>query len=309
MNGRWMAVALLVPIIIGAISGCVDIETDGDLEFTDDMGDTIYLNGTPERVITLSPALTELVFAIGGGDLVVACDETSDHPDGVQGLQRVFSWDGMDLEAIIAAEPDIIFMDWTLDVTGDDHRALKEIGLNVYRVYPTSMDDIIQNIIEIGDILDLEEGARVLSDDIEIRLNAVEEEASAIVDRPGVLHISYYDGSSDPWVLTESTFSGGMIDRAGGRCVMTDGSGKGITVSIETIIVADPDIIFTSQSSSWPTSSRSLILSDERLQDVEAVKNGAVYDVEGDLVDRTGPRMIDGLELFQEHITAYAEGA
>ena len=309
MKGKWMAMALLVPIIIGAISGCIDDGTRGDLEFTDDMGDTIYLDGTPERVITLSPALTELVFAIGGGDLVVACDETSDHPAEVEGLQRVFSWDGMDMEAIIAAEPDIIFMDWTLDVTGDDHKALTDIGLNVYRIYPTSMEGILRNIIEIGDILDLESGARVLSDDIEIRLNAVEEAATSIVDRPGVLHISYYDGSSDPWVLTDSTFSGGMIDKAGGRCVISDGSGKGITVSIEAIIVADPDIIFTSQSSSWPTESRNLILSDERLQDIGAVKNGAVYDVEGDLVDRTGPRMIDGLELFQEYIAAYAGGA
>ncbi len=309
MNGKWMAMVLLIPILIGAITGCVEIGTDGELEFIDDMGDTIYLNGTPERVITLSPALTELVFAIGGGDLVVACDDTSDHPTEVSGLQRVFSWNGMDLEAIIAAEPDIIFMDWTLDVTGDDHKALTDIGLNVYRVYPTSMEDIIHNIAEIGDILDLGEGALTLADDIEDRMKIVEEAAAAIEDRPGVLHVSYYDGSTDPWVLTDSTFSGGMIDKAGGSCVMSDGSGKGITASIEAIIVADPDIIFTSQSSSWPTSSRSLILSDERLQDIEAVKNGAVYDVEGDLVDRTGPRMIDGLELFHEYITAYAEGA
>lgn len=304
-----MAMVLLVPILIGAISGCIENGTRGDLEFTDDMGDTIYLDGTPGRVITLTPALTELVFAIGGGDLIVACDDTSDHPDEVQGLERVFSWDGMDMEAIIAAEPDIIFMDWTLDVTGDDHKALTDMGLNVYRVYPTTMDDIIRNIVEIGDILDLEEEAQALSDDIEIRLDAVEEAGAAIEDRPGILHISYYDGASDPWVLTDSTFSGSLIDTAGGRCVISDDTGKGITVSIETIITSNPDIIFTSQSSTWPTESRSLILSDERLQDIEAVKSGAVYDVEGDLVDRTGPRMIDGLELFHEYILAYVEEA
>ena len=91
--------------------------------------------------------------------------------------------------------------------------------------------------------------------------------------------------------------------------MISDDTGKGITVSIETIITSNPDIIFTSQSSTWPTESRSLILSDERLQDIEAVKNGAVYDVEGDLVDRTGPRMIDGLELFHEYILAYVEEA
>jgi iron complex transport system substrate-binding protein len=70
------------------------------------------------------------------------------------------------------------------------------------------------------------------------------------------------------------------------------------------LINLNPDIIFTSQDETWPTPSRDSILGDEALTNVNAIKNDNVIDVNADLVDRPGPRLVDGLELFSEHITS-----
>ena len=78
--------------------------------------------------------------------------------------------------------------------------------------------------------------------------------------------------------------------------------GIAIQTTIENIISLNPDIIFTSQDDVWPTPSRDVILNDDALKDVNAVKNNLVIDVNADLVDRPGPRIVDGLELFSDHI-------
>lgn len=70
------------------------------------------------------------------------------------------------------------------------------------------------------------------------------------------------------------------------------------------MIDLDPDIIFTSQDQTWPTPSRESIINDEALKDITAVKNDMVIDVNADLVDRPGPRLVDGLELFSNYITS-----
>ena len=79
--------------------------------------------------------------------------------------------------------------------------------------------------------------------------------------------------------------------------------GIGIQVTVEQLIDLNPDIIFTSQDDVWPTPSRDAILNDEVLQDLNAVKNNMVIDVNADLIDRPGPRIVDGLELFFDHIS------
>jgi ABC-type Fe3+-hydroxamate transport system substrate-binding protein len=95
-------------------------------------------------------------------------------------------------------------------------------------------------------------------------------------------------------------YAGNLIELAGGRNTIDNSEGVVIQVSLETIIEEDPEVIITSQSSSWPTPSKDTILSDERWEDITAVKEGKVMDIEGNWIDRTGPDLIKGLEAINE---------
>ncbi|MFW3145509.1 MAG: ABC transporter substrate-binding protein [Thermoplasmatota archaeon] len=303
---------LVFGILLASIlaTGCLNEERkEGDLEFFDMLGDRVILDRYPERIVTTTPALTEIVFALGKGDDLVGTDSASDYPAEAGSIRDVFTWEGVDLEKLIAVEPELVLMDKTLDITGDDHAAITAMGIPVYRIYPRTIDELLDSIEGIGEVLDAGDEASELIGDFTGRMGAVEENASRVPDgeRPKVLHVTYYDGLSDPWVSTDSTFSGSLIEKAGGVCAFSEGSGFGIQASLELIVASDPDIILCSQSSTWPSNTRETILSDGNWAEVPAVESGAVFYVEADWCDRTGPRLILGLEEFHSIIMDHIE--
>lgn len=299
------AALLLIAVLM---AGCIDTETVGSIEYVDDMGDTVLIVDDPQRVITLTPGLTEMMFFLGLGDRVVGCDSGSDYPAEVSGIERVHTYMGPDNEKIVSLAPDLILMDKGLDLYNTTYDVLSSLNLPVYRIYPQSIDDMLESIQDIGDIMGASEAAEEKVALLEARITAVEESAASIQadDMPEILHVNYYSTDSDPWVMTDSTISGDLIRKAGGKCAFTDPSGMAVQISVEKIVDDDPDIILTSQSSTWPTESRDLIMSENKFGEVDAVKNGFVRDINGDIVDRGGPRMVDGLEDIHQLILEYA---
>jgi iron complex transport system substrate-binding protein len=217
------------------------------------------------------------------------------------------TFEGVDIEKILAKDPDLIIMDKTLDLSEKNYDKMTSFGMNVFRVYPKNLDDILDNIVLLGEISATSNKASEIVISLQERIDTVKTRGAAISDStsPKVLHVVYYDGASSPWVHTSSTFSGDLISIAGGDVVMKDSSGFSIQITVEELISKDPDIIFTSQDDTWPTPSRDSILNDDLLDSVSAVKNDYVLDLNADLVDRPGPRMIDGLELISNHISDY----
>lgn len=313
-------IAFLVVFGTAMITGCIETDSE-DKEpedqtkdpkvwnFTDPLGGKVVLDGEPEKIVTMTPALTEMVHAVGAFDKVVGCDSSSDMPPEAMNLEHVVSWQGLDSEKLVLLDPDLVIMDKTLDITDTIYTEVKELDIPVYRIYPRNLSDVLDAIIAVGELTDEEENASGIIDDFNQRMNVVEQAAAGIGqdDVPKVLHVTYYDGTSDPWVATDSTFSGSLITIAGGECAVSDSSGYGIQMSLETIIASDPDLILCSQSSSWPTLTRETILGDDRWEEIGAVENGNVFDVEGDWCDRTGPRLILGLEEFHGRILDVAE--
>ncbi|MGA1822156.1 MAG: ABC transporter substrate-binding protein [Thermoplasmatota archaeon] len=288
--------ALLILGIL--ISGCVENVGGGTEEFVDDMGDTVMIVENPQRIITLTPGLTEMMFYLGLGDRVVGCDSGSDYPPEVSKIERVHTYLGPDSEKIVSLSPDLILMDKGLDLFNYTYDALSSLNLPVYRIYPRSIDDMLEIMLDLGEIMGVPEAAREKVSLLEARIDAVEVSAASLPkdDAPEILHVNYYSTDSDPWVMTGSTISGDLIRKAGGKCAIDDSSGMAVQISVEVIVDDNPDIILTSQSAAWPTESRDLILSENKFSDLDAVKNGLVRDISGDIVDRGGPRMVEGLE-------------
>jgi len=293
-------IALL--LLAGMMAGCADDGDEGDIKIADQTGETVTFSETPERIVSLAPSITEILFVLGLEDKIVGIDDASTYPAATADITKVSSWSGLDMEMVISVDPDVIIMDKTLDMSGERYTTLTEYDLVVFQVFPKTFEDVLEQISLIGKLCDVEEKAEEVVDGLQARIDVVE--SKTIDEKPKILYVTYYDGMDNPWVGTDHTFSGDMIEKAGGENIITDNSGICIQVSIETIMDENPDIIFTSQSSSWPTTSRDSILADDNLGQVTAVKNGDVYDIDGDLVDRTGPRLVDGLELMQQYITA-----
>jgi len=309
MEMKWLAFTMLI-LPFAVLAGCIgDTTIEGDLKYMDPLGAEVILEDVPQRIVTLSPALTETVFALGSGDNVIATDDTSNYPPQAADLPNVFSYLGLDLESLISVEPDLVIMDKTLDISEDGYNSIKGAGIPVYRIYPRSVEDVLEAITGIGEITGTEDEAKDLVDDFNSRFDSIKDVVSGWgqQNRSKVLLVSFYDGTSDPWVSTDSTMAGGLIKAAGGVNAVSDDTGIVVQVPVETIVGANPDIIICTQSTVWPTPSRTTILSDEGWKDIQAVKDGQVHDVNGDLVDRTGPRLIEGLEALHGHIFDLAE--
>lgn len=309
MRRLMFVLALSLMIVAVGFAGCLD---GGDEEtytgqFKDQMGNVVDIPEPPDRIISLAPSLTEILFKLHLDGKLVGCDEASASISGAGDLSVVSTWMGLDLEGAVALEPDIVFMDKTLDMSGDIHTAMTEVEITVFVFFPKSMDDMLEQITMIGDICDEGDAGEDLRADLEDRIEDVEAVGSAYTasQKPKVLYVTYYDGLDNPWVGTVSTISADLIKMAGGKNVVSDNTGYVVQVSLETIIAEDPDIIITSQSSTWPTTSREVIMEDDTLKDVSAVKNGKVFDIDGNLIDRPGPRMVDGLEEIHGHIADY----
>jgi iron complex transport system substrate-binding protein len=296
MKRMIMAMALVV-LSMCAVPGCLEEDAKGPSIFMDGTGAALRLNETPLKVISLTPALTEIVFLLGCGDRLVGIDSDSNYPPEASGIEKVSSWQSMNLERIVALGPDLVLMDRTLDSSGERYDALSGVGIPVYRTFPKDLDGLLEDIEGISKVLGVQAKGEDVVSELNGRIDAVAGSAALDVGpRPSVLHIVYYDGGSDPWIMTSSTFSGDLVRTAGGRNAIDDDAGISVQVNLERLIASDPDIIICSQSGLWPTRTRELVLSDPALKDVSAVRSGLVRDLDGDLIDRTGPRLVDGLE-------------
>ena len=275
--------------------------------FRDDSGIIVKVPKKIDTIISLSSSITEILYELELGNNIIGRDSGSNYPPEAQKIDVVMTFEGVDIEKMLVKDPDLIIMDKTLDLSEKNYDKMTSFGMNVFRVYPKKLDDILDNIELLGEISSTSEKATELINSLQERIDAVKTRGAAISDsdRPTVLHVVYYDGSSSPWVHTSSTFSGDLVSLAGGNVMVKDNSGFSIQITIEELISKDPDIIFTSQDETWPTPSRDSILNDSLLDSVSAVKNGYVLDLNADLVDRPGPRMIDGLELIANHISKY----
>jgi len=321
MSSRFMLGLITAVLLITVfIPGCVIEESNEEkpsddellpITVVDDMGDSITISKWPEKIVSLSASATEILYALHLGDKIVGVDSGSDYPSESKNHKVVF--DGftstLNTEELISLDPDLVILHNLLDNSENARKAIRSNGFNLLVLDPVVIDDVLDNILLMGEVTNRHSEAKTLTDSLGKRIDEVKEAGLAInsTSRPKVLYVIYYDGASNPWVSGKHTLVDDQIGKAGGMNAVSGMDGN-FEVNLETIIDEDPDIILTSQSSTWPTVSRSKILEDPVLKTVNAVKNGHVYDIDGDTTDRPGPRSVDGLEEINKIITNMMAG-
>jgi len=254
----------------------------------DQAGREVRVPDHPERVISLAPSLTEIVIALGCGNLLVGATTYSDYPDEAKRLPRVGSYAQPDVERILVLRPDICLAvaDMTPRTVID---RLTALGVPVYCLDITNLNAVLDSIQKVGQVLNAVDKANMLTRDMRRRMDRVGE-AFANAGKPSVL---YQIGVAPMYAACKDTFINELIDIAGGRNVCASMSGYPM-ITREMAVSFMPEVILI------PTMGRDQFEAARaqwaRWPEVPAVRDGRIFLLDSDLYDRPGPRIPQGLE-------------
>jgi len=270
------------------------------IHFVDGLKRTIDLEQPAQRVVSLAPSLTEILFAVGAGSQVIGRDSFANFPANVKDLPDIGGSNGdYNYEAIVALKPDLVLATEINSV--DQVDAIEKLGVKVaYLSNPLTLEDTYALIAEVALLTGHTPEADALNTSLKERVKGVENIISRAKTQPVVFY--ELDGSdpAKPWTPGPGTFLDQLISLAGGKnagAVMQDAWGQ---LSLEQLLVQDPDMILLGDSiygtSPADVSARS------GWGDLKAVRDGKIYAFNDDLVSRPGPRLVDGLEALAKLI-------
>ena len=269
-------------------------EASATLTFTDGLDRKITLDGPAQRIVSLAPSNTEILFAIGAGDQVVGRDEFSDYPAEAASIETVGGSMGQySTEAIVALEPDLVL---AAEINPPELvKQLEDLGLTVYYLKnPTTVEEMYTNLEIVAQLTGYENEANTLIESLKARVAAVDEKIAPISSRPSVFYEIDASDASKPYTYGPGTFGNLLIERAGGFNVGSELSDPYPQISLEQLILANPSIIVLGDSM-WGITPES-VKQRPGWESIEAVKSGNIFPFDDNLVSRPGPRLVDGLE-------------
>lgn len=260
------------------------------LTVTDDRGTRVTFTQPVKKVVSVSPSSTEIIFALGAGDRVVAVDDFSDHPAEAKALPKVGGF-RTSTEKVVQHQPDLV-----LAITGTLPAELEAQRLNVIVFDPKDFDGVYRNIDVLGKVLDREAGAGDLIRRMRDRIAAVVERAKTASAKPRVLHELDATDPTKIFVAGPGNFVDAMIAAAGGTNVAASARSQYPQFSSEEIIRANPEIIVLADANFGATPQA--VAARPGWSAIDAVKTGKLYPIDPDIVSRTGPRLADGVETY-----------
>ncbi len=265
------------------------------LVFSDGLGREVVLDGPAQRILSMAPSNTEILFALGAGPQLIGRDEASDYPPEAQAVASIGSTYGeLNTEAILALEPDLVL---AATITSPEQvEALEKLGITLYLLpNPMTFDELFDNLLTVGELTGHADEAEALVANLQSRVQAVTD---AMQSAEPVKVFYEVDGSDPtaPWTTGTGTFQDVLISMAGGENVAAGLEGWG-QINLETIVTANPDVIFYGSGAWIPTTVESLS-ARSGWGAIEAVKTGRIHPVDTNWVDRPGPRLVDALELM-----------
>ena len=273
--------------------------TPTPIQVTDDHGRTVSIAEIPQRIVSLAPSATEILFALGLGDKVVGVTDYCDYPpellDKINAteIQRVGSYfPGFNLETIVALEPDVAF---AIGATVPDYvNDLEGLGIATVALNAKDIDGIFHDIELVGEVTGKDAEAEALTADLEEQIDEIVD----TVANASIPSIFYGSDVSDPsalWTAGNGTFIDAFITMAGGENIAGGVEGW-TTFSLEVLIDYNPDIIVLG-GALWGVSAEE-VAGRAGWQDLDAVKSGYIFAIDDTLLVRPGPRIADGLELL-----------
>ena len=267
------------------------------ITLTDDLNRTITLTGPAQRVVSLAPANTEILFAIRAGAQVVGRDEISDHPAEALTLATIGGYGGFNLEAIVTLHPDLVLAQGSGYNSPELVASLEELGLTVYVLpNPPSIEAMYTNLETVGALTGHSADATTLVDSLKARVAAVDEKILPLSYGPTVYYELDATEPTKPYTAGPGSFIDLLIARAGGINIGAELQGQWAQISLEQLVVANPAIIILGDAAYGETPEK--VAQRPGWETLTAIQNGQVFPIDDNLVSRPGPRLVDGLEAL-----------
>ncbi|PDV99232.1 ABC transporter substrate-binding protein [Candidatus Chloroploca asiatica] len=281
-------VPTVVPTTVPTVAAVPDAIT-----VTDDLGRTVTLEVVPQRIVSLAPSVTELLFAVGAGPQVVGVTTFCNYPPEADSLPEIggFSASSISLEVIVGLQPDLVIAGSARQQAVAEQ--LEQLGVPVVIFAPASFEAVYASILRVGALTGHNDEAEQVVASMQARIAAVLE---AIPDDGGPT--VYWEVIDDPMMTTgPNTFIGQMITLVGATNIFADTNEDYPTVSPETVFARDPQVIL-GPDSHGEFLTVAAISERPGWADLQAVRDGRVYTLDGNIVSRPGPRLADAVELL-----------
>lgn len=269
-------------------------ETVYPFTITDSLGNEVTIEEEPERVISLAPAETEILFALGAGDRVKGRTDYCSYPEEASEVESIGTYSSPNTELILSMEPDVIFAS---DYMDDSIREQVESTGAKAIVFSANTVEEVQNVIlQVGQVLNLNGNARELVDSMNEDMEEIVEKTTSVEEKKSVIVDIGSMYSAGPGCLI-----GDMLSKMEVTNIAADIGERYPQFSAESIIEKNPDIYISLYST--PEELKEIA----GLSDLECIKNDNIvfYDAfsnEADMIQRPGPRVVEGMRLLAEQI-------
>ncbi len=290
----------ILPLLFGIFFVCFSFQIIFGENITCQEGTYLKNNSCVnyERVISLAPSITEIIYAINGQDNLIGVTIFCNYPEDAKSKTKVGGFVTPSIEKIISLNPDLVFAHDLTDP--DDIKLLQNANITAVIINTSSnIEDIYSNIRTIARYLGKDSEGENLINNMKEKIEKIKKIKSELIfSSPKISHIVWVDPL---WVSGSNTFIDDIITTVGGVNVYSD-IYRWQPVSVETLIIRDPDIII---APSRDMSEYSQILNNPHLKNLKAVKNNDIYNINEDIISRASPRVIDALESVMGMIISY----
>lgn len=292
---------IAVLVLLTSLTGCSDSQVTGSnyggqgrtgsdvypVTVTDVLGREVTVAREPERIVSLSPAVTEILFTLNLDEKIVGVTDYCDYPAAALDKPKVGGFANPNMEVIINLEPDLVFT--SAGVQEDILHQLEKVGITAVVLDAEDIEGVLNNIKLAGKITGSGEKAAEVVSNLQKRIDNVAEKISKTNTRPSV----FFEVWDDPLMSAgPGSFIDDLIKRAGGRNIAGDARERYPKFNLEVLLAENPDIYIINSHAHKPED----IKARDGYASLRAVQHDRVYSIEDDLVTLPGPRIVTGLE-------------
>jgi len=317
MNPKYIIIAAVVAVALLASAAFVYIYYQGQAaesekiknlqNLVDDHGYVTSLAAYPNRIISLAPSTTEILFALDLGDKVVAVTDYDNYPYNFSAwvaagnMTSVGAFDKPNIEVIASLDPDLILA--TAGVQGETIDTLRDLGYKVLVLDPANSSGVFKNIELVGKATGKNAEATSLVNSLSSRIDAVVSKVASATSKPKVYYEVWYDPTS-LWSAGSKAWQNELIEKAGGINIFADQQLDYFQSSAEAVVDRNPDVIVLPAGGMgfgppfWGSIDE--VKARPAWNTISAVQNDRLYQIDSDVIARAGPRVADAIEALAE---------
>jgi iron complex transport system substrate-binding protein len=268
-----------------ALLGC-GLNAQAAITVQDDAGDMVTLQQPARRVVSLSPHVTEMLFAAGGGDRIVGTVTHSEYPAAAKKIPRIGDNRSVDIERLLALKPDLLVV-WRHNASSRQMEQLRKLGIPLFYSEPHKLEDIPEAVLRMGRLMGTEPQAKQSAGDLQRQLDQL---TSRYRNRP-LVRVFYQVWDRPLYTLNERHIISDAIRICGGENIFAKLPMAAPSITQEAVLKEDPEAVVSGDRRDQKVSGIEIW---KQYPSMTAVRRGNLFAIDGDLINRAGPRIIAG---------------